>query len=266
MAIMTVFSQFTGSIGPVTGYKMKGFDQMILRTKGGPTKQQIKNGKNFAATRNLNNEWKGVCMAAGLFRRSFYVVKHLADFNFTGITHKLCKTIQLMDTAHIPGSRSILFSEHPYIFENFHLNQKYTFDTIVTHPIQASVNRADASATITIPAIIPGISFKPQGKQPVYRFIFSLSVLPDCFFDPSEKKYVPVMEFCGMLKGYNTEWRPVTAGIAPETITITPDYAFEPIDGISLVLSAGIEFGYPLPDNTIQHAKYAGAAKVLLVG
>ncbi|HXB31141.1 MAG TPA: hypothetical protein VNW49_15035, partial [Puia sp.] len=87
---------FTGSVGNLSAYTMRGHDKVILRTKGGATKRQIQTKAAFESTRNLNNEWKVVVKAAGLIRRGLNGLKPLAGYNISGPLNALVKKIQVL--------------------------------------------------------------------------------------------------------------------------------------------------------------------------
>ena len=73
---------------------MKGSDKIILRTKGGASKEKIKKGKEFATTRRLNSEFGGRAVASKYIMRSLFPLKALADYNIAGPLNALIKPIQ----------------------------------------------------------------------------------------------------------------------------------------------------------------------------
>ena len=48
---------FTGTLSNMSAYKMRGHDGIILRTKGGPSKQNIKDWPSFLVTGCNNMEF-----------------------------------------------------------------------------------------------------------------------------------------------------------------------------------------------------------------
>ncbi len=80
MAFLKDGIQFTGSINKLSAYSMRGSDKIILRTEGGADRKQIQNSPAFAATRNLNNEWRAVTEAAMNIRNGLAALKPLADY------------------------------------------------------------------------------------------------------------------------------------------------------------------------------------------
>jgi hypothetical protein len=57
--------QFTGSLGNLSAYQMRGEKSVILRTKGGPSRRLIKTSKKFDLVRRYNAEFGGRSTAAG---------------------------------------------------------------------------------------------------------------------------------------------------------------------------------------------------------
>ncbi len=68
MASLSGNFDFEGRLGNVTAYRMKGVDKLVLRTRGGPNKNAIKNSPAFAKTRQQNTKWSGCTKAASKMR------------------------------------------------------------------------------------------------------------------------------------------------------------------------------------------------------
>src|SRR5205085_685492 len=123
MAQMDSGFNFTGPLGNVSAYRMKGVDKVILRSKGGPTKERIKSDPRFRVTRLNNSEFGGRSKASKLIRRMFWPLQSVADFNLAGPLTALAKAIQAMDSISELGKRSILFSKNGQPLEGFNLNK-----------------------------------------------------------------------------------------------------------------------------------------------
>jgi hypothetical protein len=59
MAEMTPGFSLVGSISNLSAYKRRGSDKIIVRTKGGPSKEQINRLPSFKGLRNRNKEFGG---------------------------------------------------------------------------------------------------------------------------------------------------------------------------------------------------------------
>ena len=267
MANLTGNFSFTGSISNLSAYKRRDLDKVILRTKGGARKEKIKKDPAFALTRKHNTEWKGVTAAGKSFRMGIYAVKHLADYNISGPLNALCKHIQKADTVGNAGERGIYITTHPYILEGFNLNQRNPFDGIIRHTITCSVDRNNISATINIPLLIPGISFKNPGKQKFYRLIFMLGAVSDYVYDENRKMYKATdTDAVNIDVLAETAWLPDTAERPAETMILQAKDGILLTDHTSLIISAGIEFGAPDALGVLQYVPYSGSAKVLKLG
>lgn len=268
MANLTGDFGFTGKLGNISAYRLKGTGEIILRTKGGATRQKIRTSPKFENTRKINIEWDGVAKAASAFRHCIYPLYHLADMFYTGACNQRVKAIQQAGTAGRANKRPILFSAFPYLMEGFNLNRNCLFESVVSHPFSNSINRNELSAVIDVPALVPGINFKNPGKHPYYRMIFVLGLLSDWGYDERHKRYLPMNQFPGFKDDHETEWLSDKSVRPPERIelTIQPSKPFELKDHTNLILAMGIEFGTSMPDGKLQFVKYAGCGKLLCMG
>jgi hypothetical protein len=253
---------FTGSVGNLTAYRMRGVDGIVVRQKGGVSKERIQTDLNFGRTRENNAEFGGRSAASKSIMAALIPLKPLADHNIAGPLNALLRPIQVADPIGKRGQRSVELSKSPALLEGFSLNNKTSFESIVRAPLAATVSRETMSAEIVIPELVPDINFKPQGKHPLYRLEAALGLVPDFFYsparyNPSHPNYIPLK--CVMA---TTEWLPSKSRSEATTLGLKLD--FTPPDGhFTLMLSIGIWFGYPVTSNQVQQVEYAGAAKVL---
>lgn len=262
MAHITSGFSFTGTIGNLSAYKRRGSDTIILRTKGGASKQKIKKSPAFANTRKINAEFGGRATATKWIRRMIHQQKPLADFNFTGALNALLKPIQEMDRRNELGKRNILFTKNPKLLQGFNLNKKNLFDSIIRNPCSFSLSRDKLQARIDIPALIPGINFFVPGRYPMYCIITQLGILPDLFYSPngyklSKPRYVDLYPVTA-----STAWHPSLEGSPASSLEIALTTA-APDTSFTVLLSLGICFGTISTDNQVKQIKYAGASKIL---
>ncbi len=255
--------EFTGSVGNFTAYRMRGVDGIVVRKKVGVSKERIKNDLKFVRTRENNAEFSGRSAASQSIMRALFPLKALADYNIAGPLNALLRPIQVADPISERGQRSVELSRSPALLEGFSLNRKTVFESIVRAPLTATVSRETMSAEVVIPALMPDINFKPQGKHPLYSLEAALGLVPDFFFSP--KRYrpahpnYPVNLNC---VSATSEW--LSSMSRSEATTLALKLDFTPPDGhFTLMLSIGIRFGYPVAGNRVEQVKYAGAAKVL---
>lgn len=254
---------FTGSIGNVTAYKMKGVDGIVVRSKGGASKEKIKNSPRFEGTRRQNDEFGGRATASGWIMRTLQQQKRVADHNIAGPLNALFKIIQDMDKTSVLGQRSIQFSKAPELLEGFSMNRIYSFDSTVRQAIKYDLDKDARTASLSFPSLVPGINFFPNTQEPMFKIQATLGLIPDLFhakptYNPSDKAYMH-NELT-----VETEWYPVQTGTSGNTLELELK-SVPPNDQFILVLSVGICFGTLTAINKVKQKKYAGAAKIIAV-
>ena len=252
---------FTGSFGNLSAYKMRGHDQIILRGKGGPSKTKIATSPSFEITRYNNMEFAGRSMASRWIMRGMHPHKSLADYNIAGPLHSILKPIQVMDSKSQYGKRAVCLSKNPTLLEGFSLNRKTIFDSVIRSPVHAEISREALTATVSLPALSPGINFFASAYYPLFSISFSLAVVPDIFHhtngysaDPGYKDF-----FC---RNIRSEWFAVNRGCEAQRFDLKID-AVLPDDHFSLMLSVGLCYGELTTPASPKQVKYAGAAKIL---
>jgi hypothetical protein len=259
---------YTGSVSNLSVYYVRGSDIPIVRTKGGPTKRQIKTKPSFANTRRNNMEFGGRAKIAGQVLDALRPLKYLGDYNTAGPLNSLFIPIQELDTEHEKGERNIVLSKTPGLLQGFNLNRRTPFDTIVANQLAYTLSKETLTASITFPMLIPDVNFFVPGNYPWYRFMVIIGTVEDMFYHPTG--YRPEKgkeENTWSLEA--TEWLPVHAG-AP---AVTKQYTQlkESFDGVeetanlssySMLLAVGIAFG-TMQKGQIEMVKYVGGAKIL---
>lgn len=81
MAFLHGKGGFTGSLGNLSAYQPKGSDKIILRTKGGATKKQIKTHPHFARVRSNNEEFGSCSKMAARLRSELHPFVNMVDYN-----------------------------------------------------------------------------------------------------------------------------------------------------------------------------------------
>ena len=161
---------FTGSMGNLSAYKRRGSDKIILRTKGGASKDKIKNDPAFALTRKYNSEFGGCSKAAAFVRKAIIGLWHMADPDSTGQLNALAHTIQKLDTIHAAGERAIRFSQYRYLLDGFNMTSQLHFNTVIRHPVSVSVLRTNGSARLELPGLLPGVNFYTAPQYHIGRY------------------------------------------------------------------------------------------------
>jgi hypothetical protein len=265
MAFITDNMGIEGSIGNMSAYRMRGVDKMVVRTKGGATKAKIKTDANFAKTRQINSEFGGCAKMAKAIRMAIEPIAHLADYNFTPSLIAMAKKMQLQDTLHPRGERSIQLSTFRYLLDGFGLNKRNGFDTIIKHSIRPRLDRTMGNAIIEVPDLIPNMNLSLFWPHPYYRLVLSIGLVTDLAYGNGgyEKQSNTQTVFAESL---HSAWIPVQQTQKAEEVVLQLKNLPPITDQQTLVVAAGIEMGSPKFSAEIEHVKYAGAGKILLVG
>jgi hypothetical protein len=263
MAKLTGNIQFTGSLGNVSAYTMRGSDKVILRTKGGASREKIKNNPAFARTRELNKEWSGCSKAGAAVRMAMYPLRHMADYNISGPLNAIAKIVQKLDTDHPVGSRAIYFSKHKQVLDGFNLNHQNTLDSVVRSPINFILNRNEG-ATVHLPALNPKINFLNKYQRPLFRFVTALGIISDMEYNEDYLFYRPLhAEIHGHSVKVTSDWYPALLPFDGLSLKLSLKGAPDLNETDTLILAAGIEFGNPLTNSIVEPIKYSGSAKIL---
>jgi hypothetical protein len=254
---------FIGRLGNITAYRMKGTDKIILRTRGGAKKSRIKRAPEFEPVRRNNAEFGGRSTASKLIMQVINPLKALCDYNIAGPLNALIKPIQVMDTENEPGRRNIYISRQPKLLEGFSFNKRNPFDSIIRNTVSYTLSKEEISATVSFPALIPGINFySPPPAQSFYRLIAVLGSVADTMY--GRHSYSPENDFSNVSKYRESEWYPVLQGSAAVDLTITLPKEWVPVSqNITMLVSVGICFGRPGSDGKMQQVPNAGAGKIL---
>jgi hypothetical protein len=259
---MTPGFNFIGTMAGYTAYRMKGSDKIIIRSKGGPSKHQLKRSHRFVNTRLNNTEFALRSRATKFFRRVAQPMLALADHNVAGKMNALLKHVQYMDPQSAKGQRNVCTTLAPQLLEGFSFNRSNAFDSIVRSPLTFSIDREAHSARVEIPALVPGLNLVAPGSFPWFSFVISFGAMPDVFYHTSGYKYHRDYEQLHPTV-HHTEWQHTGNGSGAITLDLPMKYL--PPDALcSLVLSVGIRFGVPDEQGGIRQLKSAGAGKVVM--
>ena len=258
--------QFTGPVGNLSAYRMRGVDKIILRKKGGASRNKIRNSPEFAKTRLHNKEFTGRARGVHWMWCALRPLIPLSDHNLSGPINKLLKYVQYRDEVTAIGQRTIAFSKHASLLEGFSLNRDSDLNTLVKAPLRYSVSRETLSAKIEIPELIPRRNFSPPKEHPLFCVVAVLGAVPDLYhMDRRYEPYAPSHPgFAKLPVEAATEWLRVSEG-SPATTLEVKLQSPPPADDYALVLSIGVCFGTPAPGGAVERVEHAGCAKIVAV-
>jgi len=261
--------QIEGTMGNVSMYRMHGTDKIVVRMKGGPSKEQIETLPQFEQLRQNNSEWTGCTLMGSMIRSSFKVMNRLEDYSVTGALNAICKEIQKLDTENKQGKRSIRLSQHKNMISGFHFSNKQVLESVLRVPFETSLDRQNVKAEIHIPEMNADMYLYNFRKLPYYRIVTCLCGISDLIISEDGKKYeYPFPGYCDDKLGvYESAWFPTLGIQPPMNINLQCPLEEGPIpDEVTLLLCVGIEFGKPVAGNIITGVKYAGTGKIVKVG
>jgi hypothetical protein len=249
MAKLTGDILFTGKLHGLTAYKMRGSDAIVLRRKGGPSRQRVLKSREYLNTRRNNAEFANYTRAARAVRHALRPLWRIADHNLQPALSAVCRKILLQDKIHAWGERQVQFSLYPHLLQGYNFSRRNSFDSVLPVHLPFTTDTKTCSARINIPALLPGVNLLLPENFAFYRLVFSLSILAD---HPDARYQPPVADI-------RSAWTKSRAGMPPQEYHLqlpTP----QPLpENSCLVIGVGIELGV----NGEDAAKYHGAGKLL---
>lgn len=265
MARVKGIMQITGNLKGVSMYTMRGSEEVIMRTKGGPSKHTIKTSDSCKGLRDSGKEWGGCTKAASALRRGLEPLMRLADYNVMGGMNALCKKIQCQDTEHEKGTRNVYVRANNHYLADFNFNKTNLFDRVVRLRPDWQIDRSAVRATVTLPEFNPADHLFAPNKLPLLRFVVVLGICTDVIYDPESKSYKPANDLLlSFYKQVYTEWVSVKRVQPTQTLTAQlENVAPHLTDSDTLVLGIGVEFGTVGADGEGEAVKWAGSAKIV---
>ena len=268
MAIIKGAIQMTGSVKGMTFYTRRGSDQVIMRTKGGVTKEKMKSSPKYETLRKHQQEWGACARFGSIVRYCFGGLHRLADYNLTPALNGIAKNVVKGDESHEIGVRSLLFSNYRHALEGFNFNRNYPFNTVLRVSVSPTLNREQLQATVAVPRINTDIDVLNVQRLPFFRLIVVLGTVSDVVYNAEQKEYEPLApDMHGVSETLTGQWHSANTVLDPQTLTVQlpEEMRAKLTDNVSVLLSMAIEFGTVGFTGQPVEVKYAGSGKVLCV-
>jgi len=268
MAIIKGAIQMTGSIKGVSFYSVRGSDKVIMRTKGGASKNKIATSPKFEGLRKQQKEWGGCAKFGSLTRYAFGGLHRLADYNLTPVLNGIGKNLMKLDKESEVGKRNLKLSVYRQALEGFNFNKNYPFNSVLRVGISCEINREALQATIKVPRINTVNDIQNIQRLPYFRLIAALGIVSDWYFGEDENAYTPAeINLNGISEVYTSNWYPTQGFVAEQTINVqmTENEQSFLSEKVTVLLSMGIEFGNIGFTGEPIEVKYAGCGKVIAV-
>lgn len=260
-----LFDGFRGKINGVSVYKMKGVDKLIVRKSGGHSKEKQKRDDKLDLFCRAGTEFGGRSALTGYLKWALRLHKFCMDPNVTGRLNAVLKPVQDLDHISERGHRNIYLSQHKEYLKGFSLSKGQPFDSVVTFSPQCTIDRANLTARIQIPAMIPGVNFHTQDKSPYYQFIVTMTAVPDVTWQAV--RFAPVYNH-ELIFGDaedRTDWFSLLEGSPAVDLTLRSDIA-PPTEQYTLVVTIGICYGILKTLDEVEMKPYGGSGKIIEVG
>ncbi len=192
MARQVGLVKYSGTMGGVRHFKIKGLDADFAGLAGGPTKEQVRNDEAFVRTRENMNEFGGCAKAAKSLRVALsQIIKQYSDPRLTGRLTAIMKEINLKDVVNPRGERSILISSEGQILEGLDYNKNITFSGVFHAPYTITSTPARDSSTFSIPPFNPANLISAPAGATHFRLVNAIAVLSDWAYNVSNGEYEP---------------------------------------------------------------------------
>jgi hypothetical protein len=243
MAKQTGIVRYSGNLGGISHYKMKGVAGDLAKIATGPSKDQIMNDPSFKRTRENNMEFGGSAKAGKSFRRGLAsVIKKFSDSQVTGRVTKVFKAINLEGIGD-RGKRNIDLSLNKEQINGFEFNKNISFAGVYTAPLTLteSVSRDESAMDIT--AFNPWDSIDAPAGATHFRIINGIATVSDYHYNDIERTYEAVEPTLDGLSAIKyTAYLPLDTAVVATTLTSTLAGAPVLTADVSVTNVIGIEF------------------------
>ena len=266
MAIIKGFLQMTGSIKGVSFYSVRGSDKVIMRTKGGASKDKIATSPKFEGLRKQQKEWGGCAKFGSMTRHAFGGLNRLADYNLTPVLNGIGKNLMKLDTVTEIGKRNLNLSTYRAALEGFNFNRNYPFNTVLRVSPHWELTREKLEVTVQVPRINTDIDLLNIQKLPFFRILVAIGTVSDLVYNAEIDNYEPmVFNLHGISKTLTGEWHSTQTILEESSMTVglPIDEARQLTDNVTVLVSMAVEFGNVGFTGQAVEVKYAGCGKVL---
>tara|TARA_R110002096_G_scaffold422429_4_gene628894 strand:+ start:3597 stop:4400 length:804 start_codon:yes stop_codon:yes gene_type:complete len=192
MARQTGLMRYSGTMGGVRHFKIKGLQGDFAGLSGGPSAEQIATDPAFKRTRENMNEFGGSAIAGKSLRTSIAgLIRNNGDSQVTGRITAIMKKINLEDGSEARGQRAILVTVAPQYLDGFEFNKYTAFNGAFNAPYTITPTAARDSSTLAISSFNPlDRMYIPAGATH-FKIINAIAVLSDFEYNSTTGVYEP---------------------------------------------------------------------------
>lgn len=193
MAKQVGLVKYSGTMGGVRHFKIKGLDGDFAGLAGGPTSEQIYNDSAFARTRENMSEFGGCASAAKSLRVSLsQILKQFSDSRLTGRLTAIMKQINLEDQTEARGQRLIEISTQRHYLTGLNFNANLSLSSIFNAPYTVTDDGNRTGMTLEVPTFNPSSLITAPAGATHFRLVNAISVVSDFIYNSTTGKYEPV--------------------------------------------------------------------------
>ena len=156
MAKQTGLVKYSGTMGGVRHFKIKGLQGDFAGMAGGPSGEQINSAPEFLRTRENMNEFGGCATAGKSLRVGLsQIIKQMSDPQMTGRLTAVIEKINLEDGTEARGYRAILISQQRQYLKGFAFDKSVSLGGVFVAPFTISNTVPRDPASLTVPDFNP---------------------------------------------------------------------------------------------------------------
>ena len=253
MAKQTGLLKYSGTMGGVRHFKIKGLKGDFAGVSGGPSASQIATAPEFVRTRENMREFGASATAAKSIRVALSeIIKQMSDPRMTGRLTSIMKKINLEDQTEARGYRAILISTQRQYLKGFAFDRNMNFDSIFVAPFSSVPTAGRDGATITVPAFNPANLINSPAGATHFRLVQALACVSDFAYNATNGLYEALDVASNELSNVvYSDYIPLTEPVAanfdivatlPGSPTITADASVLQCIGIEFHQAVGANF------------------------
>ena len=184
--------KYTGTLGEVRHFKIKGNKGFYAGLVGGPTAEQVKTAPGFVRTRENMSEFAACAMAGKSVRVGLSsLMRQMSDSRLAGRLTAIMKKINIEDGSEARGQRAVLVSQQPQYLRGLDFNRNLSFNGIFAAPYTLTANVDRNETELTIPAFNPLNSINIPSGATHFRLINAISLVSDFVYNSTTGAYEP---------------------------------------------------------------------------
>ena len=245
MAIQKGHIKYTGTLGEVRHFRMKGLPEYYAGLKGGPTGEQVFNDSVFERTRENMNEFGGCAFAGKSVRVGLaQLMKQMSDPQLTGRLTAIMKKINLEDKSEARGYRAILITAEPQYLAGLDFDRNVSFNGIFYATFTLAKTEDRTGATLTVPVFNPLAYISAPAGATHFRLINAVSVISDFAYNDQSNVYEPVDPALNELSTIQYSDYISLSEATPDVVTVEATLTGKPKmnENVSVLNCIGIEF------------------------